>query len=447
MGNAGAAVRIAALPITEGTPSGTEVRGSHFLRNGAGVVIDGDGLPNPGSVNNRPETTIERNWFGTNQLGDPGPGNGEAIRAQLGGPVMIQDNRFSGPGLGVSLGAGSHESIVAHNALGVPGSAADLCSGFTGAALAVEESSRVQIRDNSILCSESGIFLGTEARAPFVGGNTIGGEIPLGHSTHGILIEGAEAALIRQNLILGNRGSGIAQLPEPGVEPGPGNLITCNSIFRNGQGALDLPPVPLMPPVLISATPIAVVGDLASPLAGWVEVFGDDADQARLFQGSSRLVNLDPPFRHRLPVLGLEKSKVMLGSTITFDIEVPANHTATVSGESRSETSELSPPIAADMHGLVYDVIRGDVHNLALRPDGGIDLGPVLCLAAGIDPSTGVTPIVIDRDDPDPGFGFFYLVRRRGTDATVPGTYDPAICLTEIDGFPGPRIPASGDCP
>jgi hypothetical protein len=447
MGNAGAAVRIAALPVTEGTPSGTEVRASHFLRNGAGVVIDGDGLPNPGSVVNRPETTIERNWFGTNQLGDPGSGNGEAIRTQRGGAVIVRDNRFSGPGLGVTLGTGSHASTVVGNALGVPGFAADVCSGFDGAALAVEESSKVQIRNNSILCSELGIHLGPEARGTVLRGNIIGGETPFGHQTHGILIEGAEGTFIRRNLILGNRGSGIAQLPEPGVEPGPGNLITCNSIFRNGAGALDLPPVPLMPPVLISATPIAVVGDLASPLAGWVEVFGDDADQARLFQGSSRLLNLDPPFRHRLPVLGLEKSKTLLGSTITFDIEVPANHTATVSGESRSETSELALPIAADMHGLVYDVIRGDVQNLALRPGGGIDLGPVLCLAAGIDPSTGVTPIVIDRDDPDPGFGFFYLVRRRGTDSTAPGTYDPAICLTEIDGFSGPRIPASGDCP
>jgi len=329
----------------------------------------------------------------------------------------------------------------------VPGTAADLCSGFDGAALTVEGSSKVQIRNNSILCSELGIHLGPESKGTFVGGNTIGGETPLGHLSHGMVMESAEGSLICQNRILGNRGSGIAQIPGPSAEPGPGNLITCNSIFRNGERALDLPPVPTPPPVLTSATPIAVVGDLESPLAGWVEVFGDDADQARLFQGSSRLSNLDPPFRHRLPVLGLEKSKTMLGSTITFDIEVPTNHTATVSSESRNETSELSLPIDADTHGLVYDVIRGDVHNLALRPGGGIDLGPVVCLAAGIDPSTGVTPIVIDRDDPDPGFGYFYLVRRRGTDATAPGTYDPAICLTEIDGFPGPRIPASGDCP
>jgi hypothetical protein len=113
----------------------------------------------------------------------------------------------------------------------------------------------------------------------------------------------------------------------------------------------------------------------------------------------------------------------------------------------RDETSELSFPIVADTSGLVYDVIRGNVANLAQLPGDGVDLGPVVCLAAGIDPSIGVTPIVIDPDDPHPGSGFFYLTRRRGTDLAAPGTYDPAICLTEIDVFSGPRIPGTGDCP
>lgn len=447
MGNAGAAVRIAALPILPGTPSGTEIRHSHFLRNGAGVVIDGDGVPNPGSLNNRAGTSIERSWFGTDQLGGPGPGNGEAIRAEQGGPVTVQDNRFSGPGLGVTLGAGSHGSAVQENALGVPGSSADICSGFIGPALTVEQSNGVRIRNNDILCSDVGIHLGPDAVDTLVAGNTIGGETPLGHLSHGILIDSAEGSLFRQNRIQGNGGSGIAQVPGPVVDPGPGNLIACNAIHRNAAGALDLPPVPTLPPLLTGASPIVVLGDLTSPLAGWVEVFGDDADQARLFQGSSRLSNLDPPFRHLLPVLDLVKSKGLGSSGITWNIEVPANHTATVSSEPRSETSELSAPIHADSTGLVYDVVRGDLDNLALLPGGGVDLGPVVCLAAGIDPSTGVTPYVIDPDEPEPGHGYFYLARKRGTDSSAPGTYDPALCLTEVDAFPGPRIPASGDCP
>jgi len=447
MGNSGAAVRIAALPITEGTPSGTEIRLSQFLRGDAGVIIDGDGLPNLGTVNNRPGTTVERNWFGTNQLGDPGPGNGEAIHAQHGGRVTIRDNRFSGPGMGITLGPGSHGSFVVDNAIGLPGNAADLCSGFAGPALTVEGSSGAEIRDNSMLCSESGIFLGPDAKGTIIGNNIIGGETPFGHSADGIRIDRAGGSVIRQNRILGNRGSGIAQVPGPGVDPTRGNLITCNAIFKNAQGALDLPPVPTLPPVLTSAGPVTVVGDLTDPLAGWVEVFGDDGDQAMLFQGASRLANLDPPFRHRLPVLGLLKSKTGHGSGIAFDMKVPNNHTATVSSQARSETSELSLPIASDSSGLVYDVIRGNVHNLALLPGAGVDLGPVVCLAAGIDPSIGVTPIVIDPTDPHPGYGFFYLTRRRGTDAAAPGTYDPAICLTEIDAFSGPRIPRTGDCP
>jgi hypothetical protein len=446
-GNSGAAVRIAALPIAEGTPYGTEIRTSQFMRNGAAVVIDGDGLPILGTVSNRPWTTIERNWFGTNHIGDPGPGNGEAIHAQLGGRVRIRHNRFSGPGLGITLGEGSHGSSVVENAIGLPGNVADSCSGFAGPALAVQGTGGAEIRDNSMLCSESGISLGPDAKDTFIGNNTIGGATPFGHSSHGIRIQRAGGNVIRQNRILGNRGSGIAQVPDPGVDPTRGNLITCNEIFKNVLGALDLPPVPTMPPVLTSASPVTVVGDLADPLAGWVEVFGDDGDQAALFQGASRLANLDPPFRHRLPVLGLTKSKTGHGSGIAFDMKVPANHTATVSSELRSETSELSLPIATDTNGLVYDVIRGNVANLALLPGDGVDLGPVVCLAAGIDPSIGVTPIVIDPDDPHPGYGFFYLTRRRGTDSAAPGTYDPAICLTELDAFPGPRVPRTGDCP
>jgi hypothetical protein len=446
-GNAGAAVRIVALPIAEGTPSGTEIRLSQFMRNGAGVVIDGDGLPNVGSVAQRPGTTIEGNWFGTNHLGDPGSGNGEAIRAQRGGPVTVRLNRFSGPGQGITLGQGSHASTVEANAIGLAGNAADVCSGFTGPALTVQGTGGAEIRDNTMLCSETGISLGPDAKDTFIGNNTIGGSIPLGHSSHGIRIQGAGGSVIRQNRILGNGGSGIAQLPDPGVDPTRGNLITCNAIFKNVLGALDLPPVPTSPPTLTSASPVAVAGDLADPLSGWVEVFGDDGDQAALFQGASRLANLDPPFRHPLPVLGLLKSKSGHGSAVTFDTKVPNHHTATVSSELRDETSELSLPIVADTNGLVYDVIRGHVGELAPLPGAGVDLGPVVCLASGIDPSGGVTPIVIDPDDPRPGYGFFYLTRRRGADFAAPGTYDPAICLTERDEFPGPRIPRTGDCP
>ena len=52
-----------------------------------------------------------------------------------------------------------------------------------------------------------------------------------------------------------------------------------------------------------------------------------------------------------------------------------------------------------------------------------------------------------DPDVPDPGEGFFYVSRRRHTLENAPGTYDPAICLTDVDEFRGPRTPASGDCP
>jgi hypothetical protein len=48
--------------------------------------------------------------------------------------------------------------------------------------------------------------------------------------------------------------------------------------------------------------------------------------------------------------------------------------------------------------------------------------------------------------DPQPGHGFFYVVRRDESLINANGTYDPAVCLTEAASFGGPRRPTSGDC-
>jgi hypothetical protein len=114
--------------------------------------------------------------------------------------------------------------------------------------------------------------------------------------------------------------------------------------------------------------------------------------------------------------------------------------------EATLTTTELSNDIPAEPD-VVYDVIRGRLENLAFGATGGIDLGPVICLGSGIDPDITVTPNIVDPDDPSPGRGFFYLVRRSDPLQNAPGTYDPAICLTEADDFNGPRRASSGDCP
>jgi hypothetical protein len=437
--NAGVAVRIATSPTTANNRSPNEIRLSRFLRNGVGVSIEGDG-----SGADRIGAFIHDNWFGTSPQGGPGPGNGEAIRATAGGRIYISNNRFSGPGEGIILGPGSDGSVIADNAVGLD-DGSTVCSGFDGPAIRVEDVSGVQIRNNSILCSEVGVYLGIGASRTVVGDNRIGGRAPAGHISHGIVTESASETLVRHNTISGNEGWGIAEAPGPVIDPS-GTLIACNSIFDNTAGALWLPSVTTMPPVLMSATAIRVNGTLPDIEPGWVEVFGDNLNQARVFQGTTTITNDIIPFSHLIPVLGLALSKVQTGTELGFDRSIPPSHTSTRSMEATLTTTELSNAVPA-APAEVYDVIRGGLENLAFGATGGIDLGPVVCLGSGIDPDIAVTPNIIDPDDPHPGRGFFYVVRRTEPLQNAPGTYDPAICLTEADDFSGPRRPSSGDCP
>jgi len=438
--NAGIAIRIATSPTSTNNRSANEIRLSRFVRNGVGVSIEGDGM---GSAD-RIGALIHDNWFGTSPLGGPGPGNGEAIRVIAGGQVYIYKNRLSGPGEGITLGAGSDHSIVTGNYFGLE-DGSTICSGFDGPAIRIDGTSGVQIRHNSISCSEVGLYLGGGATRTVVGDNSIGGPAPFGHVTHGIVTESATETLIRHNTISGNDGWGITEAPGPVIDPS-GTLIACNSIFDNTAGALWLPGVTTPPPLLTSATATRVNGTLSDVAPGWVEVFGDDLGQARVFQGTTTIRNDIIPFSHLVPVLGLALSKVQTGTELGFDRSIPPSHTSTRSMQALLTTTELSNAVSAEPD-VVYDVIRGGLENLAFGTTGGIDLGPVVCLGSGIDPDITVTPNIVDPANPNPGRGFFYVVRRSEPLQNAPGTYDPAVCLTEADDFNGPRRATSGDCP
>ncbi len=444
-GNAGAGIRIQADVDNLGMPTRTEIRLSRFVNNGAGIVIEGNNAA-PSLVQHW--TRIYRNGFGTDPLGGPGPGTGVSVQTINAGPVHVVENRLSGPGAaGILLGAGSARSTIFDNRIGLRGPDITSCSGFDNAGLRVEGSAGVRVADNSFSCNDVGIFLANGADDAQLRDNVIGGSTADAQRSHGVVIDSAAGALLRHNRIVRNDGFGVASVPGPVVDPDAGSLLACNSVFDNLLGALSLPDVLLLPPVLTSATPVAVTGDLPDPVTGWVELFGDDADQARVFQGALRLTPDDPPFRHRLPVLGLRVDKTGGGSEIKFDRTTPDNHTATLSDETGHETTELSAALPAPGDGLVFDLIRGRLANLAFAAGGGIDLGPVVCLESGLTPDLVASPDAIDPDVPAPGQGFFYVSRRRHTLENAPGTYDPAICLTDVDRFEGPRAPASGDCP
>jgi hypothetical protein len=80
---------------------------------------------------------------------------------------------------------------------------------------------------------------------------------------------------------------------------------------------------------------------------------------------------------------------------------------------------------------LTYDLIRGDVANLAASGEG-TDLGDVSC----DEQANGSGTIVDESADPPAGQSWFFLLR----DHETPGTYGFG-----SDG--GERTPASGDCP
>jgi hypothetical protein len=81
--------------------------------------------------------------------------------------------------------------------------------------------------------------------------------------------------------------------------------------------------------------------------------------------------------------------------------------------------------------GLTYDLIRGDLANLAIVGDI-VDLGAVIC-----EEQANGSGVVVDLS-PDPAVRqvWFYLMR----DHVTPGTYG-------LDSSGRERIPSSGDCP
>ncbi|UCF66150.1 MAG: right-handed parallel beta-helix repeat-containing protein, partial [Acidobacteriota bacterium] len=405
--NAGAAIRIRPEPTGLGGPSRSEIVLSRLVGNGAGVIVE---AALASSVEPSSAAVIRRNWFGTDPFGGPGGGTGRAIDAD--GPVVIEANRFSGPGVGIRLGVAAGRSRVSDNEIGLVGTDAELCIGFDGPAVRVDARA-VELRDNIIQCSETGILLAPTAREATIVDNQIGGEPPRGHRSHGVLIDGAHESLIERNTISGNEGYGITIGPASTTDPASGHLISCNAVWRNSTGAIFLPGVATAPAVLTLASAVHVEGEIPDLAPGWAELFGDESTQARVFQGAVRLDDADPPLKQQIPVLDLVVRPASTGSRISFDTSAPAQHTATRTDEARRESASLSDPLPAVIEGLVFDVIRGDVDSLAPLPGGGIDLGDVICLRAGIDPDVVISPDIIDPERPAPGGSFFYLARRR----------------------------------
>src|SRR4029453_7370138 len=84
-----------------------------------------------------------------------------------------------------------------------------------------------------------------------------------------------------------------------------------------------------------------------------------------------------------------------------------------------------------------YDVIRGDVANLAPGPPGTVDLGPVACLEN--DSPDADTRGFEDAAIPPPGHPFFFMFRGSRGLNFGPGSWGQSSVGAE-------RVPGSGVC-
>ena len=447
LGASGAAsIRIVPAPFGSGTPGDNTIAANRFATAFTGIVIEGDGSASPSITSPWKGTWVLGNSFGGTATGVPGdpPDLQIGVRV-IDALVEIRGNTFSNLERAIDLGPGANNANVFRNVIGGDQNGDGVCDGFEDGGIRVDSSSGVEIRHNAIDCADQGIALLDGADDAVISDNLIGDAENLnGNRSHGILIDQARGATIRQNTIVNNTGFGISATVSPLIDP-LRNVMSCNSIFRNGSGAMSLPGGQISPPTLTGATVTSVEGQNPDPVIGWVEVFGDATDQGRLFQGATTLRN-DPgdvTFTHLLPVLDLQLEQGPAGTEFKFSTAVPENHTSTATDRGNRETSEYSAALSAADTGIVYDIIRGRLNALSVGV-GGISLGEVTCIDNGVDP-VGV-PVALDAIDPQPGGGFFYVVRKRSSLANTRGTYDPAICLTELDEFAGNRKPTAGDC-
>ena len=437
-----AAVRVEASVDGTGMPVGTLVSECQFSGFSQAVVVDGSAAP--GAPPASEPTVISHNRFGLDASGFLLDGNDQAVTIIEHSPVnVLRNTSATTSDWTVSLDS-SPGGLVKENELGVAPSSSVVCAGSGGPAVRLIGSRDVEVSDNHILCSKNGLLLGSQAHQANVVGNKIGSSDPgTGTTSDGILIDAAGGYRIIGNEISNSGGAGIHVTSSPSPS-NVSSVMSCNIIRGQPGAAIVQAPGSQPPPDLSSATPLSLKLSLATPTVGKAEVYGGEGNDAGLLLGSVQSDGSLASFVHQLPVTNL---MVTPGTTthateISFDDVYPSAHVATFTSH---ETSGTSDPLAANSQGLAFDVVRGKVGNLAPSSSGGVDLGPLVCLASLVPP--GALPVFDFDPPPPPGTAYFYLARRRSMGSPRLGTYDPAMCLVDLgDAFVGPRKPGAGDC-
>ena len=118
----------------------------------------------------------------------------------------------------------------------------------------------------------------------------------------------------------------------------------------------------------------------------------------------------------------------------TYDIDASDNYWGE---DTETETNDKGCDAGQDeiqwnpKADLTYDLIRGDLANLALM-GGIVDLGPVSCEQQVV----GSGSVIDVSPDPAPSQAWFYPLR----DHVTPGNFG-------LDSSGRERVPASGNCP
>jgi CSLREA domain-containing protein len=282
---------------------GVDALGQHALPNGVGIIIAA-----PGAVIGSP-TSGERNLIS----GNSGPGI--ALRGPDATGAVVQSN-FIGVDASTIHPLGNGVGLLIDGGLG------SLIGGETLAEanlIAANQQTGVHI---------TGQASGNRLLGNFIGANLYG--LALGQAQDGVLVDGGASDNSIGGLAPG-QGNTIAHNGRDGVRVigATGVLVAGNAIYKNAGlaiASLDGGNLNLAPPELAGASGREVSGKGAP--GATIQLFGDDAEQARFFLGSAA-VDADGHF-------------VFLGSLLGRNVTA-----ATV--DAAGNTSVLSAPVARDV--------------------------------------------------------------------------------------------------
>jgi parallel beta-helix repeat protein len=282
--------------LGDGTSYNT-VQGNVISGNGGGLIVSGSGTS---------RNTIIGNYIGTNAAGDATIGNqvdgvwvGDSAEYNVvGGSTADERNVVSGNWNNGAVIDGSDHNIMSGNYIGTDATGTvALGNGNIGVVLAWGAQYNViggsTPGERNLISGNHNVGVsianpGTANNA--LTGNYIGtdlsGALPMGNAGHGVRIaDGAEANTIGPGNVIAHNGGSAVTVSGPETI---GNTLTANSIYGNGGLGIEHSEganAGLSAPTIARAGTRSVQG--AAPPNSTVEVFCDEKDEGRAFQGST----------------------------------------------------------------------------------------------------------------------------------------------------------------